>query len=78
MLTLYEAGVSMAIVLCNFWPAQTFYPLLISVTIQTISFAVLCAAISMHNTGLVNGMMVAIGAGTGASSMPGSLHIAGI
>jgi hypothetical protein len=68
----------MAILLCNFWPAQTFLPLTLGTIEETIGLAMLAWAISTRKTGLVNGMMVLAGAGTGSRFMPSSLHIAGV
>lgn len=64
--------------LCNVWPAQTFFPLTLGTIAETVGLAVLTWAVRARATGLVNGMMVLAGAGTGSRFMPASLHIAGI
>lgn len=64
--------------MCNFRPGQTFWPLTLGTIEETTGLAVLAWAISTRNTGLVNGMMVLSGAGTGSRLMPSSLHIAAV
>ncbi|KAL2007863.1 hypothetical protein VTN00DRAFT_7845 [Thermoascus crustaceus] len=72
------AGVYLAMYMCNVRPAQTFFPLTLGTIAETVGLSVLTWAIRARNTGLVNGMMVLAGAGTGLRFMPASLHIAGI
>lgn len=77
-LTIILVGVYMAMLMCNVWPAQTFWPLTLGTIEETIGLALLAWAISNRNTTLVNGMMVLAGAGTGSRFMPSALHIAGV
>ncbi|CRG90368.1 Multidrug resistance protein 3 [Talaromyces islandicus] len=72
------AGVYSAMLMCNVWPAQTFWPLTLGTIEETIGLAMLAWAISNRNTSLVNGMMVLAGAGTGSRFMPSALHIVGV
>ncbi|KAH8700591.1 putative MFS multidrug transporter [Talaromyces proteolyticus] len=71
-------GVYMAMFMCNVSPAQTFWPLTLGTIEETIGLALIAWGISTRNTGIVNGMMVLAGAGTGSRFMPASLHIAGV
>lgn len=64
--------------LCNVWPAQTFWPLLLGTIAETGAFAGITYAISVRDIGLVNGIMVLAGAGTGSRFMPATLHMAGV
>ena len=71
-------GVYSAILLCNWRPKQTFWPLFIGTVIETVGIAVITYAVKIRNPSLVNGMMVVAGAGTGLRFMPLNLHLAGI
>ncbi|GFF29993.1 uncharacterized MFS-type transporter C16A3.17c [Aspergillus udagawae] len=72
------AGVYLAVYLCNVYPAQTFFTINTGTIVETTGFALLIWAISTQNTGLINGMMVLAGAGTGLRLMPVNLHTAGV
>ncbi|KZF21408.1 major facilitator superfamily transporter MFS-1 [Xylona heveae TC161] len=72
------AGAYSAMFLCNIWPSQTFWPLFSGTIIETVGVALITWATRARNSGVVNGMMVVAGAGTGLRFMPGSLHMAGI
>ncbi|KAF4152313.1 hypothetical protein CNMCM6069_002250 [Aspergillus lentulus] len=73
-----EAGVYLAVYLCNVYPAQTFFTINTGTIAETTGFALLIWAISTQNTALINGMMVLAGAGTGLRLMPVNLHTAGV
>ncbi|OJJ39695.1 hypothetical protein ASPWEDRAFT_37527 [Aspergillus wentii DTO 134E9] len=72
------AGVYLAVYMCNIRPAQTFWPITFGTFAETAGLAVVTWAISTQNTGIINGMMVLAGAGTGARFMPDGLHTSGI
>jgi hypothetical protein len=74
----YPAGVYLAILLCNTYPAQTFPPLLLGTFAETIGLGVLIYAIRTERSNILNGMMVLAGAGTGIRLMPASLHASGV
>ena len=71
-------GVYTAMFLCNVWPAQTFYPLMLGSVVEGLGMALLTWAISIRRGALVNGMLALAGAGTGLRFMPVVLHSAGI
>lgn len=71
-------GVYSAIALCNFWPRQTFYPLLVGTAIETAGIAALTYAVKSRQHVLVNVMMGLAGVGTGLRLMPCNLHFAGM
>lgn len=64
--------------LCNVRPAQTFPPLTLGTILETLGLALLTWATYTQQTGLINGMLVLAGAGTGLRFMPCSLHVSGI
>ncbi|WEW58276.1 hypothetical protein PRK78_003744 [Emydomyces testavorans] len=72
------AGVYFAMFTCNVWPAQTFYPLSLGTTIESIGIGLITWAVTTRKVSLLNGMMAVAGAGTGMRFMPGTLHAAGI
>ncbi|KAL4904049.1 hypothetical protein BDW74DRAFT_155065 [Aspergillus multicolor] len=72
------AGVYLAILLCNTYPAQTFPPLLFGTIAETLGLGLIVHTIKTQNTTVLNGMMVLAGAGTGIRIMPANLHAAGI
>lgn len=71
-------GVYLAIFICNVYPRQTFYPLLIGTVVETAGIAVLAYATKVRDRTLVNVMMGIAGAGTGMRFMPSSLHLSGM
>lgn len=71
-------GVYSAMFLCNVWPRQTFYPLMVGSVLEAVGLAVLTWAVSTRQRALVNGMLALSGAGTGLRFMPVVLHAAGI
>ncbi|KAF2189710.1 hypothetical protein K469DRAFT_625598 [Zopfia rhizophila CBS 207.26] len=71
-------GVYSAMFLCNIWPRQTFLPLFLGSTIETIGLSLLAWAVASRQRALVNGMLALAGAGTGLRFMPVVLHAAGI
>ncbi|KAL4734457.1 major facilitator superfamily domain-containing protein [Aspergillus similis] len=72
------AGVYLAILLCNTYPAQTFPPLLFGTVAETIGLGMMIYAIRTEQSNILNGMMVLAGAGTGIRLMPASLHASGV
>ncbi|GKZ32307.1 hypothetical protein AbraIFM66950_001611 [Aspergillus brasiliensis] len=72
------AGVYLAIYLCNGFPRQTFFPLLLGAVLSTVGISVVAYAISAQKTSLLSGMIVITGAGVGLRLMPSSLHTVGI
>jgi hypothetical protein len=71
-------GVYSAMVLCNIWPCQTFYPLFWGSIIESVGLGLLTWAVSARETTLVNVFLAVAGAGTGIRFMPIVLHAAGI
>ncbi|KAL4812926.1 major facilitator superfamily domain-containing protein [Aspergillus spinulosporus] len=72
------AGVYLAILLCNTYPAQTFPPLLFGTVAETVGLGIMIYAIRTEQSNILNGMMVLAGAGTGIRLMPASLHASGV
>ncbi|KAL4772311.1 major facilitator superfamily domain-containing protein [Aspergillus nidulans var. acristatus] len=72
------AGVYLAILLCNTYPAQTFPPLLFGTVAETIGLGIMIYAIRTEQSNILNGTMVLAGAGTGIRLMPASLHASGV
>ncbi|KAF3074212.1 hypothetical protein CFAM422_003784 [Trichoderma lentiforme] len=72
------AGVYSAMYLCNRWPGQTFWPLLLGSVEEAAGLGALTWAVSASRPNIVSGMMVLTGAGTGSRFMPASLHVAGV
>ncbi|KAL7796181.1 major facilitator superfamily domain-containing protein [Trichoderma afarasin] len=72
------AGVYSAMYLCNRWPGQTFWPLLLGSVEEAAGLGALTWAVSAGRPNIVSGMMVLTGAGTGSRFMPASLHVAGV
>lgn len=64
--------------LCNRWPGQTFWPLLLGSVEEAAGLGALTWAVSASRPNFVSGMMVLTGAGTGSRFMPASLHVAGV
>ncbi|EXJ90497.1 hypothetical protein A1O1_03600 [Capronia coronata CBS 617.96] len=71
-------GVYSAILICNVWPRQTFWPLLVGTIVETAGIATLAYAVKARDATLVNVMMAVAGAGTGLRFMPSNLHLAGM
>ncbi|KAL6234059.1 hypothetical protein BDW75DRAFT_213361 [Aspergillus navahoensis] len=72
------AGVYLAILLCNTYPAQTFPPLLFGTLAETLGLGIIIYAIRTEQPNILNGLMVLAGAGTGMRLMPSSLHASGV
>lgn len=72
------AGVYLAILVCNVYPRQTFYPLFIGTVVENTGIAALAYAVKARDETLVNVMMAIAGAGTGMRFMPSNLHLAGM
>ncbi|OJJ08822.1 hypothetical protein ASPVEDRAFT_156423 [Aspergillus versicolor CBS 583.65] len=72
------AGVYLAILLCNTYPAQTFHPLTLGTVLETLGIALVTYAIHAQRTNILNGMMILAGAGTGLRMMPATLHASGV
>ncbi|KAF2654386.1 MFS general substrate transporter [Lophiostoma macrostomum CBS 122681] len=70
-------GVYSTLFLCNIWPRQTFYSLMIGSVLEAVGLALLTWAVSIRHKALVNGMLALAGAGTGMRFMPVVLHSAG-
>jgi hypothetical protein len=64
--------------MCNRSPGQTFWPLLLGSVEEAVGLGVLTWAVMASRAGIVSGMMVVTGAGTGSRFMPASLHVAGV
>ncbi|EXJ80954.1 hypothetical protein A1O3_07242 [Capronia epimyces CBS 606.96] len=71
-------GVYCAMFICNMWPRQTFWPLLLGTIVETGGIATLAYAVKARDKTLVNVMMAVAGAGTGLRFMPSNLHLAGM
>ncbi|KAL4982119.1 major facilitator superfamily domain-containing protein [Aspergillus falconensis] len=72
------AGVYLAVLLCNTYPAQTFPPLLFGTVAEALGLGMMIYAIRTEQPNILNGLMVLAGAGTGIRLMPSSLHAAGV
>lgn len=72
------SGIYGAMFLCNVWPRQTFYPLVVGAIIELVALAGLTWAIGKRSTVLVNVLFAVAGVGTGLRGMPVTLHAAGI
>ncbi|KAI0142402.1 MFS general substrate transporter [Hypoxylon sp. NC0597] len=70
-------GVYSSLLLCNFWPRQTFLPLFLGSVIEAVGLGMLAWALYFEHTPTIYGMMAVTGAGTGLRFMPGSLHAVG-
>jgi hypothetical protein len=71
-------GVYTAIVMCNVYPRQTIWPLLVGTLIETGSIGALSWAINARQKTLVNVFMGVAGFGTGIRFMPENLHLTGM
>lgn len=71
-------GVYSAVTMCNFWPGQTVFPLILGSVVEGVGLAVLTYSISIRHTVLVKVFVAVTGAGTGLRFMPSTLHAAGI
>ena len=56
-------GVYMAMFMCNVFPKQTWYPIMIGSVLETVGFAVLAYALHTERVALIGGMMGLAGAG---------------
>ncbi|KAH6857332.1 major facilitator superfamily domain-containing protein [Alternaria rosae] len=71
-------GVYTAIVMCNVYPRQTIWPLLIGTIVETGSIGALSWAMSARQRTAVNVLMGVAGFGTGIRFMPENLHLTGM
>ncbi|KAF8863934.1 MFS general substrate transporter [Acephala macrosclerotiorum] len=67
-------GAYIAMFMCNKWPLQTFFPLLMGTIIEPLSITILAVAVNTNHKGLIYGMLAMTGVGTGIRFMPGTLH----
>jgi hypothetical protein len=67
-------GVYLAMIMCNAYPRQTFFPLFLGSIIEATGISVLCYALQHGHIPTIYGMMALTGAGSGLRFMPGSLH----
>jgi len=67
-------GVYFAMVMCNFYPRQTFLPLCLGSIIEATGISVLAWALHNGHHVTISFMMGFTGAGTGLRIMPGTLH----
>ncbi|KZM26607.1 uncharacterized protein EKO05_0005504 [Ascochyta rabiei] len=71
-------GVYTAIMMCNVYPRQTIWPLLLGTIVETGSIGALAWAISAREKTAVNILMGVAGFGTGIRFMPENLHLTGM
>lgn len=71
-------GVYTAILMCNVYPRQTIWPLLLGTIVETSSIGALAWAISARRKTAVNILMGVAGFGTGIRFMPENLHVTGM
>lgn len=71
-------GVYTAIMMCNVYPRQTIWPLLLGTIVETGSIGALAWAISAREKTTVNILMGVAGFGTGIRFMPENLHLTGM
>jgi hypothetical protein len=71
-------GVYTAILMCNVYPRQTIWPLLVGTIVETGSMGALSWAISARRKTAVNVLMGIAGFGTGIRFMPENLHLTGL
>lgn len=67
-------GVYSAMMMCNFYPRQTFTPIFLGSVIEATGITVLTWALHQGHKATIYGMMALTGAGTGMRFMPNSLH----
>ncbi|KEZ45551.1 hypothetical protein SAPIO_CDS1886 [Scedosporium apiospermum] len=70
-------GAYLAMYMCNVWPRNTWWPILLGSTIECAGVAALAYAISIDHKRTVYGMMALAGVGTGLRFMPGTIHAVG-
>jgi hypothetical protein len=71
-------GVYTAIMMCNVYPRQTIWPLLLGTLVETGAIGALSWAISARQKTAVNVLMGVAGFGTGIRFMPENLHLTGM
>ncbi|KAF1828165.1 MFS general substrate transporter [Decorospora gaudefroyi] len=71
-------GVYTAITMCNVYPRQTIWPLLLGTLVETGAIGALSWAISARQKTAVNVFMGVAGFGTGIRFMPENLHLTGM
>jgi hypothetical protein len=71
-------GAYSAMLLCNRWPRQTFFPLMWGSIVEGVGLSLLTYSVSIRNPTMVKAFLAVAGAGTGLRFMPVVLHAAGI
>jgi hypothetical protein len=71
-------GVYTAIMMCNVYPRQTIWPLLLGTLVETGAIGALSWAIRARQKTAVNVLMGVAGFGTGIRFMPENLHLTGM
>ena len=71
-------GAYIAMFMCNYFPASTFWPLFLGTIVETVGIGMIAYATNIKHVPLICGMMGLAGAGTGMRFMPATLHITGI
>jgi hypothetical protein len=71
-------GAYSAMLLCNQWPRQTFFPLMWGSIVEGVGLSLLTYSVSIRNPTMVKTFLAVAGAGTGLRFMPVVLHAAGI
>ncbi|KAH7093229.1 major facilitator superfamily domain-containing protein [Paraphoma chrysanthemicola] len=71
-------GVYTAILMCNVYPRQTIWPLLLGTVVETGAIGALSWAIRARQKTAVNVLMGVAGFGTGIRFMPENLHLTGM
>jgi hypothetical protein len=71
-------GAYTTIIMCNVYPRQTIWPLLLGTTVETGGIAALSWAIRARQKITVNVLMGVAGFGTGVRFMPENLHLTGM
>ncbi|KAL7964574.1 major facilitator superfamily domain-containing protein [Trichoderma sp. SZMC 28014] len=70
-------GIYSAMFICNRFPGQTFWPLLLGSVEEAVGLGILTWAVLASQPKIVS-VMVVTGAETGSRFMPASLHVAGV
>lgn len=70
-------GVYLSMFLCNRWPRQTFWPILLGSIIEAVGLGLMAWAIDGGKNATIFGMMALTGAGTALRFLPGPLHCIG-
>lgn len=67
------AGVYLAMRMCNYYPRQTFVPLLFGSILEAVAVGILPWALYKEHIPTISGLLVLAGAGAGLRSMPGTV-----